>query len=465
MRPKAKIVCTIGPASIEEEVMHGLVRGGMNAARLNFSHGDRAFHQKAAGLVRKHAALSGSTVAIIQDLQGIKLRVGSFRQGSVTLKRNQVVNVLAGEGPGDESNIYIKYPGLLKATEEGHRILMKDGLIEMVVLEKKKNSLVARVRSGGVLEGKKGVNLPGERPLEISFTARDREDLRFGLRLGVDYVALSFVRRAGDVLALKDFLKKEKAALPVIAKIETPQALRNIDEILDVADGIMVARGDLGVEIPPEEVPIAQKKLIARANEAGRLAIVATEMLESLTERPRPTRAETTDVANAITDGADALMLSQETSMGKYPVEALLAMKKIIQSTEQALPAHSRYQVKGSFSEAVAKAAAEAAREVGARYIVAFTQSGYTARLVSMLRPSVDIIAFSADDEVLRQMALFRGVTPGKITPLRTMDALFTEVKRRLLSERLIRKGDRIVITAGTPNVAGTTSLMKLEVI
>ncbi|MEJ2697286.1 MAG: pyruvate kinase [Candidatus Sulfobium sp.] len=466
MRRRAKIICTIGPASVEKKVVGGLIKRGMDVARLNFSHGTHAFHESAIRTIREEAERHRKTVAVMLDLQGIKIRVGTLKGSRVELKRGQMVTIRHGGGPGDQGTIYIKYPRLIEASGEGHRILLSDGLIELHITEKGKDYLRAVVKTGGILREKKGVNLPGLRPVDVSFTKKDEADLRLGMRMGVDYVALSFVRTKNDVLALRDFLSREKAeSLPVIAKIETPQGIKNLDEILPLVDGIMVARGDLGVEIPPENLPMVQKSLIEKANIAGKLVIVATEMLESMTLRPRPTRAETTDVSNAILDGADAVMLSQETSVGNYPLEALDMMGRIVEETELSLPIHSRYRQKGTFSEAVARAATDAAQSVKARYIIAFTQSGSTAKLISMLRPEVEIIAFSPSRRVMRRMALYWGVLARRIRKLKSMDAQFREVEKALLSEKLARKGDTIVITAGTPNVQGTTRLMKLHVI
>ena len=439
---------------------------GMNVARLNFSHGTHAFHEGAIRTIREEARRLNKTVAIMLDLQGIKIRVGTLKDGEAELRKGRTVTVRQGKGPGDEKTIYIMYPHLIDASEEGDRILLSDGLIELRISEKGPDYLRAVVKTGGILKEKKGVNLPGLKPLDVAFTKKDEADLRLGLRMGVDYVALSFVRTNNDVLALRTFLKEEKAEwLPIIAKIETPQAIRNLDEILPFVEGIMVARGDLGVEIPPENVPIAQKSLIAKANRAGKFVIVATEMLESMTQRLRPTRAEATDVSNAILDGADAVMLSQETSIGIHPIETVDMMGRIIDETEFSLPVSSRYQQRGTFSEAVALAATNAAQSVKAKYIIAFTQSGSTARLISMLRPEVDIIAFSPGEHVVRRMALYWGVLAHRIRHLKSMDAQFKEVERALLSERLAKKGDIIVITAGVPNIQGTTRLMKLHVI
>lgn len=465
MQRKAKIICTIGPATIDKKMMRGLISRGMNCARLNFSHGTHEFHAGAIKTIREEAKRLRKTVAIMQDLQGIKIRTGTLKGGSIQLKKGQAVTIKPGKGQGDENTIYINYAPLIEATEVGHPILLDDGLIRLEVTGIKSDSLQAVVKAGGLLGEKKGVNLPGLKPLDISFTEKDAADLRFGLRMGVDYIALSFVRTAKDVQALRSFLKKENYAKPVIAKIETRQGLKNIDSILPEVEGIMVARGDLGVEIPPEDVPIAQKELIVKANKAGKLVIVATEMLESMTRKSRPTRAETTDVSNAVLDGADDLMLSQETSIGQYPLESVEMMDRIIQETERTFSVHSRYAHKGTFSEAVAQAAKDAAESVGARYIVAFTQSGYTAVLLSMMRPRVDIAAFSPSEEVMRKMALYWGVVSRKIKKLRSMDAQFREVEKKLLSEKLVKNGDTIVITAGTPNVQGTTSIVKLAVV
>jgi pyruvate kinase len=466
MRRRAKVICTIGPASADRKVIAGLITRGMNVARLNFSHGTHAFHLGAIRLIRQEADRLKITVAVMIDLQGIKIRVGTLKNSQVELKKGQIVTLKQGNGPGDENTIYIKYPHLIDASEKGHRVLLSDGLIELQITERGRDYLRATVKTGGILKEKKGVNLPGLKPLDVSFTRKDEADLRLGLRIGVDYVALSFVRTKNDVLALRDFLSKEKAGgLPIIAKIETPQAIKNLDEILPLVEGIMVARGDLGVEIPPENVPMAQKSLIEKANRAGKLVIVATEMLESMTLRPRPTRAETTDVSNAILDGADAVMLSQETSVGNFPLEAVDMMGRIIGETELSLPTHSRYRQRGTFSEAVARAATDAAQSVKARYIIAFTQSGSTAKLISMLRPEAEIIAFSPSRHVMHKMALYWGVLPRSIRKLKSMDAQFREVEKELLSEKLARKGDIIVITAGIPNMQGTTRLMKLHVI
>jgi len=297
-----------------------------------------------------------------------------------------------------------------------------------------------------------------------SFTKKDRRDLAFGLSMGVDYVAVSFVREAADVVKVKRYIRRAGKSVPVIAKIEKPEALQNIDAILDEADGIMVARGDLGVEVPPEEVPLIQKSLIDRANRRGRIVITATQMLESMTEHMRPTRAEATDVANAVIDGTDALMLSAETSTGSYPLRAFKMMDRIIRQTEEARDVAPDYDARGTYAEAVAEAAVEAARDIGARYVVAFTHSGFTARLLSKHRPRVPILAFTPSEEVMRRMALYSGVVPKRMKLLKSTDRVFAAVERTLLRERLARKGESVVITASAPiGGEGKTNIMKLH--
>ncbi|MDP2168263.1 MAG: pyruvate kinase [Thermodesulfovibrionales bacterium] len=464
MERRAKIVCTIGPASISKEVLFSLIKAGMDVARLNFSHGDYAFHRRAVELIREGSKRHDRPVAILQDLQGIKIRAGTFQGGSAALKRGQDVLILPGKGTGNNERIYISYHSLIKDARLGNKILLDDGMMELRVIGKTTAGIRARVIEGGILKDKKGVNLPGMRIRTPSFTEKDAEDLAFGLKLGVDYVAISFVREAQDIRKVKDRLKRHGRLIPLIAKIEKPEAIENIDRILEEADGIMVARGDLGVEVSTEEVPILQKMLIEKANSAGKLVITATQMLESMTEHTRPTRAEAADVANAVLDGTDALMLSAETSSGKYPLKAVSMMDRIIRKTEGQREIKSLYVQGRSFSEAVSEAAARAAEDIEARYIIAFTQSGFTARLVSKFRPSVPIVAFTPGEEVRRRMSLYWGVTPKTMRPLKSTDALFREVEAVLLKEKMARPGDSIVITASAPILgAGKTNLLKLH--
>jgi pyruvate kinase len=442
----------------------GLIRGGMDVARLNFSHGDHESHGRAIRLIREGAGKYGRPVAVLQDLQGIKIRTGKVEGGAVTLLKGQELLVSPGTGTGSSERIYISYPGLLRHAKRGGRILLDDGLMELKVEGKARGALLTKVREGGVLRDRKGVNLPGIRVGMRGFTEKDASDLAFGLEMGVDCVAVSFVRDARDIRAVRDWLRARGRSLPLIAKIEKPEALENIDRIIEEADGLMVARGDLGVEVPAEEVPLIQKMLIEKTNMRGKPVITATQMLESMTGRLRPTRAEVTDVANAVIDGTDALMLSAETSAGKYPLEALAMMDRIIRRTEAERQVKSSYVEGRSFSEAVAESAARAAEDIGARYIVAFTQSGFTARLLSACRPSVPIVAFTPSEEVLRRMSLYWGVTPRFMRPLRGTDEVFREVEAALLKGKMARRGESVVITASTPILGeGKTNLIKLH--
>ncbi|HYA26753.1 MAG TPA: pyruvate kinase [Thermodesulfovibrionales bacterium] len=465
---KAKIICTIGPASCTKEVLFSLIRNGMDVARLNFSHGNRELHAKAIDLIHEGVERCGRSVAILQDLQGIKIRVGMIRGGSVLLRKGNEILVSPGSGIGDEERIYVSYPGIVRDARKGERILLDDGLIQLEVKAKGVKGLRTRIVEGGVLGNRKGVNLPFRVPVR-AFTRKDETDLAFGLEMGVDYVALSFVRTTDDIRVVKNWLKRRNVTVPLIAKIEKSEALTNIEGILNEVEGIMIARGDLGVDISPEEVPVIQKRLIERSNAKGKLVITATQMLESMREHLRPTRAEAADVANAVIDGSDALMLSGETATGKYPLDSLKMMGRIIEYTEKEYPvAHSPFKVQdfrsAGFSEAVADAACRAAEDIKAKFIVAFTHSGFTAKLVSKFRPKTPIVALTPRNDVLKKMCIYWGVSPLLLRPFSGTDRMMLEVERSLLSEGLARKGDRIVITASTPVLgSGKTNLMKLH--
>lgn len=461
---KAKIVCTIGPASAKREVISLLIKNGMDVARLNFSHGDHDTHKKAIEFIRDISRRYRRPVAILQDLQGVKIRVGLIEDGAVELKKGRTLLLIPGEGIGNQKQIFISYPALIKDAKKGDRILLDDGLIQLSVLGKTQNALKARVVEGGLLKDRKGVNLPGVKISAVSFTGKDQKDLLFGIDMNVDYVAISFVRDASDIRKVKEWLKHRKQQIPLIAKIEKPEALHNIEEILSEADGIMVARGDLGVEIPPEEVPLIQKELIDEANKRGKIVITATQMLESMTEHLRPTRAETTDVANAVIDGTDALMLSAETATGKYPVEAVRMMDRIIRHTERMKETESSYIRGDIFAEATADAACRAAEDINAKALVAFTQSGFTARLLSKFRPKVPIIALTPDERIKNRVCLYWGVTPKIMKLPKTTDEMIENVEESLLKERIVKKGDRIVITSSSPlSTKGKTNFMKLH--
>jgi pyruvate kinase len=461
---KAKIICTIGPSSANRETISSLMKHGMNVARLNFSHGDHSVHKRTFELIRSISAEYHRPVAILQDLQGVKIRVGLIEGGAAELKKGNTLLLIPGTGTGNQKQIYISYPGLLRDAGKGDRILLDDGLIQLRVLGKTSNALRAKVMEGGILKDRKGVNLPGIKLSVKSFTEKDRKDLLLGIQMGVDYVAISFVRDAVDIKKVKEWLAKKKQTLPVIAKIEKPEALCNIDEILSIADGIMIARGDLGVEMPPEEVPLIQKELITRANKKGKIVITATQMLESMTEHLRPTRAETTDVANAVLDGTDALMLSAETASGKYPVYALKMMDRIIRYTEYMKAGESSYMRGNIFAEATADAACMAAEDIKAKVLVAFTQSGFTARLLSKFRPGVPIIACTPDERIRNRVSLYWGVTAKIMKLPSTTDEMVSEVERLLTEEHVVKAGDSIVITSSSPlSTQGKTNFMKLH--
>lgn len=485
---KTKIVCTIGPASISRNIISELIKNGMDVARLNFSHGDFETHKKVASIIRKESSVQKKIVSILQDLQGIKIRVGDIEGGSALLKAGDEVIVYPGTGISSKKGLFISYSALLKDVEEGDSILLDDGLINLTVIEKNRKSLRAKIIEGGILKPKKGVNLPASKTSLPAFTEKDRNDLEFGLKMGIDYVAISFVRTRDDIEQVLTWAKKNNLTLPpLIAKIEKPEALENIDDIIDITDGIMVARGDLGVEMPAEQVPMIQKMLINLANRKGRLVITATQMLESMTNHTRPTRAEATDVANAVLDGSDALMLSAETAAGKYPVEALKMMDMIIRYTEGIHPVRnkfsnrvneqrtalspqkvcnflgtsSQYRIGNTFPEAVADGACKAAHDIGAKCIVTFTHSGFTARLISKLRPQMPIIAFTPDEKVLQRMPLCWNVIPEMIKrkDVESLDSKFMkEIEKSLIRDKIAEIGDSIVFAAsssflGKPNI------------
>ncbi len=463
-RRKAKIVCTIGPASSERDILDSLIKNGMNVARLNFSHGDYETHRKRFQLIKEISSHQKIPVAVLQDLQGVKIRVGAMKGGAVELKKGKTILLTPGSGTGDHNEIFISYPLLSSELKSGDKILLDDGLIQLKVIDKSKISIRAKIIEGGILKDRKGVNLPGIKLSVRSFTEKDEHDLLLGMKMGIDYVAISFVREAEDIIKVKEWLKKRRKYIPIIAKIEKPEALTNIDAILSEVEGIMIARGDLGVEISPEEVPLIQKSLILKANQKGKIVITATQMLESMTEHLRPTRAETTDVANAVLDGTDALMLSAETASGKYPVEALKMMDRIIRHTERLKSVESSYLHGNIFVEAAADAACRAAEDINAKVLVAFTQSGFTAMLLSKLRPKVPVIAMTPDEKIMRRVSLYWGINPMIMKLPSTTDEMITVIEKVLLSEKIVKKGDNIVITSSSPlSTQGKTNFMKLH--
>ena len=468
MKRRTKIICTLGPASCSEKRIVQLIDGGMDVARLNFSHGTQADHAEVMRMIRSLSQKSNKPVAILQDLQGPKIRVGIIKAGPRILKKGEevVITTQAEASPGEIPTTYSNLPRDVKASD---RILIDDGLIQLKVLRTTSQDVFCRVMNGGSVSDHKGINLPGVRVSAQSLTEKDREDLLFGLNQGVDYVALSFVRRPEDVSAVKKVIKDSGSHIPVIAKLEHPDAIRHIDEILEVSDGVMLARGDLGVEMPPEEVPMIQKRVIKKANAQKVSVITATQMLESMVSNPRPTRAEASDVANAIFDGTDAVMLSAETASGAYPVESLAMMARIVGEADRAY-LHERAFVRRkkdiarTFPDAISEAAAYVAVETQAKAIAVFTHSGYTARLMSKYRPSIPIIAFTPETEIQRRMCLHWGVIPKIMGYAESTDHLFGALEKSLLENRLAKKGDTVVVLSGTsPTRRGVTNMMKLH--
>ncbi|HJZ64740.1 MAG TPA: pyruvate kinase [Candidatus Acidoferrum sp.] len=465
----SKIVCTIGPASNSPRVIRKLLEAGMNVARLNFSHGTHEEHAKNISNLRAAASAMKETIAILADLQGPKIRTGVLAGGGpVILRAGQEFTITTAKILGDSTRVNTVFETLPREVKAGDRILLSDGLIELRVRQVRKNDVVCNVLNGGALGENKGINLPGVKLRVPALTPKDKADLRFALAHGVDYVAVSFVRRPEDVALAKRLIRQSKKETPVIAKLEKPEAIENLDAILLVADGVMVARGDLGVEMNPEKVPVVQKHIIQRAREFRRPVITATQMLESMTENPRPTRAEASDVANAIFDGSDAVMLSAETASGKYPVDAVSMMARIIEAAEASIQEFSRPvpQEKLKVAETVAELVCHASRELHMKLIAVFTHSGFTARLISRYRPQVPIIALTPETETLRRMALIWGVLPLETRDQQRIDTLAEATEKKLLKECLVKKGDVIGIVAGTPmGVRGTTNFMKFHVI
>ena len=465
----SKIVCTIGPATRSARMIRKLIEAGMNVARLNFSHGTHEEHAQSISMLREAATVLRKPIAVLADLQGPKIRTGALAGGgTVFLRTGQRFVITTAKVLGDSTRVNTTFYPMPREVKRGDRILLSDGLIELRVQATTPHEVVCEVANGGLLGENKGINLPGVKLRVPALTEKDRSDLRFALSQGADYIAVSFVRRAEDVQLAKALVKRSKKETPVIAKLEKPEAIENLGEILQVADGVMVARGDLGVEMNPECVPVVQKNIIARARENRRPVITATQMLESMTENPRPTRAEASDVANAIFDGSDAVMLSAETATGKYPVEAVAMMARIIEEAEASIQEFPRPAgtERLKVAETVAELVCHASRELHMRLIAVFTHSGFTARLVSRYRPLVPIVAFSPEAATRRRMALLWGVTPKSIVDIKKIDALPAIAEKRLVEERLVKKGDVIGIVAGTPmGVRGTTNFMKFHVV
>ena len=464
---RAKIVCTIGPATRTRAVLDRLVAAGMDVARLNFSHGTQAEHGEVIRLIREREADWGRPITILQDLQGLKIRLGAFDGGEATLVTGEPFVLTAEAVQGTTRRSSISHPQYLAVLRPGDQVWMDDGMIQLTVERVDAGEVHCRIIAGGVISDHKGISLP-RLPMPASYlTDKDKDDLRFGIRHGVDFVAVSFVRSASDIQEVRKFLVEEGANVPVVAKLERAEIVANLNGILTLVDAVMVARGDLGVEVPIEEVPVIQKDVIRRARLGKVPVIVATHMLESMVRHVRPSRAEVSDVATAVFDGADAVMLSAETASGRYPVEAVEVMARIVERAEQAMPgevgARPRPEAYG-FAEAVAEAACQAASLLHAKAIVAFTQSGFTARLISQDRPAVPIIALTPFTEVQRKLGLYWGVLSRVVRKVETTDEMVDEVEAALLGDGTVENDDVLVIISGAPMwVTGTTNLLKLH--
>jgi len=466
--PRAKIVCTLGPASSTPEKIGELIDAGMSVARLNFSHGSHDDHARMLQIVRSEADKRGKAIAALLDLQGPKIRVGKIVNGQIELRTGAELTITTENIVGDEKRVSTTYQGLPRDVKAGDHILLDDGYLSLAVTAVVDREVRTVVVTGGILKNNKGINLPGVDVSAPALSEKDRTDIGFALRYGVDYVALSFVRRAEDVLEAKRLLTVDGVSIPVISKIEKPQALERLGDIIDASDGIMVARGDLGVELGPEKVPLWQKRIIEETNKRGKIVITATQMLESMITQPRPTRAEASDVANAVLDATDALMLSGETASGQYPVEAVKTMARIIDEIEHSAYYRANVEVPDLQlavpANAIAHAAMTAARAMKLKTIVAVSESGGAARLVSEYRPDSNIVCLTTNDVSFRRLALIWGVTPVLISPAATTEELIDRVEATMIERNLALPGEHILITMAVPVGSGMqTNILKIH--
>jgi pyruvate kinase len=468
---RAKIICTIGPASSSESTMRELMRLGMDVARLNFSHGSHQEHARNIKRLRRAAKAEGRSICILQDLQGPKIRTGRLKGHTpVLLEAGAKVLIIPRDIAGSEKVISTTFPFLAREVVPGDRILLSDGLIELRVIAMDGDDVECEVVNGGLLGEHKGINIPGAALSVPSLTDKDRSDLEFGVENGVDYLALSFVRSAADILAVKQLMAETGNKVPIVAKLEKPQAIEQLDQILEAADAVMIARGDLGVELPPEKVPVIQKQVIRRAAEYRKPVITATQMLESMIENPRPTRAEASDVANAIFDGTDAVMLSAETASGKYPREAVAIMSRIVVEAERNFPedGHARRRRNNhrlSIAETICESIAHAAQGLDMSAIAVFTESGNTAKLISKYRPKPEIFAFSHIQHVCNRLNLLWGVYPVFHPQARSAEAMVDTAERVLLRTGKVSPGEVMGVVAGTQLASGSTNFMRLHVV
>jgi pyruvate kinase len=465
---RAKIVATLGPATNSYDTIRAIVEAGVDVARMNLSHGSHEVHEAVYANVRKVAADLGKPVAVLVDLQGPKIRLGKFADGPHELSTGDIFTITTEDVEGTKELCGTTFKGLPNDVSPGDTLLIDDGKVNVRVIDTDGIRVRTEVVVGGFVSNNKGINLPGVAVNVPALSEKDEDDLRWGLRIGADYIALSFVRNAADVTRVHEIMAEEGRRVPVIAKIEKPQAVAAIDEIVDAFDAIMVARGDLGVELPLEQVPLVQKRAVEAARRMAKPVIVATQMLESMISSPVPTRAETSDVANAILDGADAVMLSGETSVGEFPAITVATMARIVENTEEhglerILPLGTKPRTQGG---ALTLAAAEVADFVEAKYVCVFTESGDSARRMSRLRFRIPMRAFATDEAIRRRMALYWGIQSFLVSPVQHTDEMFIEVDEQLLGAGLVQKGDKVVVISGSPpGIAGSTNDLRIHVI
>jgi len=468
MKTKTKIIATIGPASNNKAILKKMIRAGVNVVRLNFSHGTYEQHGDVIKMIRSLSRELNQSVGILLDLQGPKVRTGKLKDGkAVVLEKNGIFKITSQPVTGSSEIVGTTYKNLPKDVKEGDKILVDDGLIELKVQESTQDTVTCKVRVGGMLKENKGINLPGVQVSAPSLTEKDRKDLRFGIQNNVDYVALSFVRQAEDLQDVKDIIKRMGSDIPVVAKIEKPEAVDNIDDILVVTDAIMVARGDLGVEMQYEKVPTIQKMIIQKAIAANKPVITATQMLESMHQNPIPTRAEASDVANAIMDGTDAVMLSGETASGQYPVEAVKMMSKI--ATQAECSQFLRYNITHKkdhdniVTQAVAQSAVDMISDVGARAIIAFSVSGATSKYISKHRPARRIYAFTPLAKIYNRLSLVWGVAPTLVSKIKDTRKLMDAAEHLLVDKGVLKQDDLVVIITGLAFKSGSTNMIKIH--
>ena len=472
MLRKTKIICTLGPAVDSEELLRALIDGGMDGARFNFSHGTHETHKAQIDRLKKVREERGRPVAAILDTRGPEIRIRSFARGPVQLNAGDWFTLTTREVEGDERQVSVTYAGLHEEVSPGQQILIDDGLVAVRVEEIKGQDILCRVENGGMVSNHKSINLPGAHIRLPALTAKDEQDIRFGVEQGFDYIAASFVRRAEDVHAVRRVLEQcGGEEIRIIAKIENQEGVDHFDEILAAADGIMVARGDLGVEIPPAKVPILQKHMIRKGMQAGKPVITATQMLDSMIRNPRPTRAEVSDVANAVYDGTGCVMLSGETAGGSYPVAALEAMVRVVEETEQDIHYWKRFQKQQftdlrSIDDAITHSCCLTAMDLKARAILAPTHTGHTARMIARFRPACPVVALTQREQVCRRLSVCWGVVPLLTGPSQSTDQIFEQSARTALEQGLVSRGEVVVITAGVPlGRTGSTNLVKAHMI